>query len=221
LLGHLKERQRGLRVGLEHHLGEVALLPSDALVPNRVDHKAVRVVELLGLPVRHHENPVRVDNRCESVRDDQDRAAAEPLPEFALNKVVGLEVDVCSGLVEHEDLGFADDRARQTYELLLACREEVVSFGAVGGDPQRKRVDFFLEVDFRYYIFDFLLSQFVEWIEVFANRALNQEWVLRDKSDLLPQQMKSCVLDIHAVNLDRAHFQVHKSEKRLQNRTLA
>jgi len=122
----LEERESCLCACLEDHLREVTSVRCDGLITLIFDHEAVWVVELAGLAVRHHKNPVGVDNRCQSVGNDEHRACAETLLKLALDEVVRLQVNVGCGFVKNENLCLAYDCTCQTNELLLANGKQVV-----------------------------------------------------------------------------------------------
>lgn len=85
------------------------------------------MVELLAPTLVHHEDPVRVNDGSQSMRDQDDRAALEACSQLLLDYVVRLQIDVGSGLVEHENLRLLENCSREADELLLANGEQVVA----------------------------------------------------------------------------------------------
>ena len=64
-------------------------------------------------------SPVTVHDGVESVRDCDDGAAHELLPDGLLDEVVGLEVHRRRGLVQHQHPRLAEERPRQAHQLPL------------------------------------------------------------------------------------------------------
>ena len=63
--------------------------------------------------------PVIIQDGVEPVRNGEHSAVLELGPDGLLNEVVSLHVDGSCGLVQHKDLGFAEQGACQTHQLSL------------------------------------------------------------------------------------------------------
>lgn len=74
----------------DYHPCELALHVGDGLVTLVLDEKPVGVRELLQFSLFQHQDPVGINNGCESVGNDEHCAVSEPLTQRFLNQIVGL-----------------------------------------------------------------------------------------------------------------------------------
>src|SRR5439155_21352360 len=92
------------------------------VAPARLDELGVGA--LLDDPAMlEHDDAARVANGRQAVRDDDRRAPGEQAAQALLDAALGVQVDVRRRLVEHEDPGIGDQRARESHELALAGRQ--------------------------------------------------------------------------------------------------
>lgn len=106
-------------------MGKVAII-CDLFVANVLHKKLIRMVELSALARVHYQDPVSVDDRGQSVRNDHNGATLEDTLQLILNEVVRFQIDVGRGLVEHEYLRLPDDSPSEAEQLLLTHREDIV-----------------------------------------------------------------------------------------------
>lgn len=147
------------------------------------------MVKLLCFTFAHDEDPIHIYDRCESVGDNQHCAVAEKLTQLRLNEVVSLEVNISSGLVQNEDLCATDDSPRHAHELLFSGREQRIALGAIGTHSVFECADLFGKTDVNYDFVNFLLTQLIERVKVLADGSLEQEWRLRDISNIFADSM--------------------------------
>lgn len=74
----------------------------------------------LDLAVGHDQYDIRVLYRRQSVRNRQHSAVSKLVSDALLYQAVGLDVDVSSCLVEHQNLVLSQNRACQSNQLFLA-----------------------------------------------------------------------------------------------------
>lgn len=89
----------------------------------------VWVVEFDAEAVVHDEDAVGVDHGCKSVRNDDNCAVFEILLQLLLDKIIRLKINIRSRLIQDEHLRLPDDSARETEQLLLPDREDVIVVG--------------------------------------------------------------------------------------------
>lgn len=200
VFGDLEKRGGGCRARRFDHLGKVAVV-GDLFVANILDEEPVGLVELPASSLVHHEDPVRVDDRRQSVRNNDDRTILANVPQFLLDEVVGLQVDVRRGLIEHEYLGLSDDGSGKAEELLLSHREDVVIVRNHGLQAiLAVLLDVIEQFDLRQDSLNLLLRVLVERVEIFPDRALNQEWCLRNIGDVLSEEVEANLLNVGLVD---------------------
>jgi hypothetical protein len=105
--------------------------------------------------------------------------------------------------------------------LLLTDREEVVAFGHNRIQFELHFVDVVVKVDFFQDIPDLFISAFTEWIDVFSDLALQQERSLRDKGNLLSENVKASFSNVYVVNQNLTFFELTKTEEGLKDGGLA
>ena len=71
------------------------------------------MVELFCVTVFHHQDPVRVNHCGQSMCNYHHSAILELGPEDLLDLIVGLQIDIGSGLVEHKDFGLPKNGSSQ------------------------------------------------------------------------------------------------------------
>lgn len=108
-----------------------------------------------------------------------------------LDEVVGEHVDVGRGLVQHQHLVLAQQRPRQTQQLLLAHREHLRDVGHVRQQLVGQLLHGLLQVRLRQHRPQFLLALGLERVQVLLDGALEQEGSLRDHRDVLSQRVQS------------------------------
>lgn len=200
VFGDLEERGGGCRARRFDHFGEVAVV-GDLFVANILDEQPVGLVELPASSLVHHEDPVRVDDRRQSMRNNDDRTILENLFQFFLDEVVGFQVDVRCGLIEHEDLGLSDDGSGEAEELLLSHREDVVIVRDHGLQAiLAVLLDVVEQFDLRQDFLDLLLRVLVERVEILPDRTLNQEWCLGNVGDVLSEEVEANLLNVGLVD---------------------
>jgi len=89
----------------------------------RLSQKLLRRADLAEAALLKNDDEVRVDNRPEPVRNNQQRCARELAADGALDGEIGLDVDVGRRLIKHYELAVAEQCARQAEELPLPARE--------------------------------------------------------------------------------------------------
>lgn len=170
--GHFKQRLCGFDAGSKDHLGENTILIRDGRVTNALDKQSVGMIKFFGIAITHDEDSIRVDNCSKSMRNDQDSAISELLPESLLNDIIGLKIDISRGLVEHEHLRLSDNGSSHTHQLLLAHREKVIRFVALGCETFREAFDFIFQADVSYNTLDDIVLVFAMGVQVLANGTL-------------------------------------------------
>ena len=67
-----------------------------------------------------HPSPVIIQDGVQSMSDSDHGAFLELRPDGLLNEVVRFHVNSCSGLIQHQDLGLAEQGSCQTHQLSLS-----------------------------------------------------------------------------------------------------
>ena len=128
------------------------------------------MVELLSVTLVHDQDPVGVDDCGQSVSNDQHRAILETLLQGLLDEVVGLQVHIGSGLIEHKDLCLSDDSSGETKKLLLTETEHVVALRDHGHESTLAVLgDVVPERDFLQNLFDIRILELLEGIQILAD----------------------------------------------------
>jgi len=144
LSGDLKKTLSGILPRGKTHLCKQAALVCDCQVSDFHNKKSIGVVKLASTSIGHYTDSVGVNDGCQSVRDDQDRAISEFLSKLLLNKVVCFEVYVGSRLVKNKNFSISYYGSDQADQLLLAHGEQIVAFRAVSFEALSETVDFFV-----------------------------------------------------------------------------
>ena len=173
-------------------------------------------------PVLEDDDQVRVADRREPVRDHEGGAPGEEPPERLLDLALGADVDRGGRLVEDQDPGVGQERAREGDELTLAEREPCPALAelrlvavleledeTVGADRLRGRRD--------------LLRCRVRSRErdVLGDGAAEEESLLGDDPELTAERVLRDVAEIVAVDLDPALRRVVEAGEELRDRRLA
>ena len=73
--------------------------------------------------MRQDEHPVALDNRVEPMSNRNDRTLSELLLDQRLDFLLSHDVNVCSGLIKHDDLVLAKDGPADTNKLAFASAQ--------------------------------------------------------------------------------------------------
>ena len=82
-----------------------------------------------------------IHDGIQSVGDCNNRALRKLRPDGLLDQVVCLQVHGCRGLVQHQDLGLAQEGPRQTHQLTLPHAQVLTSLGDGVLEPLLERGD--------------------------------------------------------------------------------
>lgn len=143
------------------------------------------MVELLAPSFSHDKDAISVNNRRESVCDQDDGTLLETCSKLLLNDIVGLQVDVGRRLVKHQDPGILQDCPGHTDKLLLSHREQVVALGNNSCKTIIHLLDVVEEVDLLKDVVYLLICVLLEWIDVVSDRTLEEKWLLWNIGDTL------------------------------------
>jgi len=70
-----------------------------------------RMIVFLRSAFTHHKDSVAIDDRRQSMSNDQHGTLLKSLSQLRLDEVVRLQVDICCSLIQHKNLSVPDDCA--------------------------------------------------------------------------------------------------------------
>eukprot|EP00128_Syssomonas_multiformis_P010891 Colp12_sorted_trinity150504_noHs@3126 len=208
---HTKQRQLKSLV-----LASLAHVP----VPQPLELAALLVHQRLGGVILPHIAAVHdadlgaVYDGVQAVCDGEHGHVLELGANHLLDEVVGLGVDGGSGLVHHQDLGLAEQRAANADQLSLSGGEVVASLGHELGQLVGQAQHMLLHVHVREHLPDVIVAVLVEGVQIEANAGAEHHGVLRDDAQLVAQQVQAHTRDVDVVDQDLATNQVLNAEQR-------
>ena len=172
--------------------------------------------------VAHDEDHVGVPDRRKPVRDDEAGLVRHQRAHRLLDALLGARVDVRGRLVEDQERGVEQHRARDRHQLLLALRDVravVVEHGVVAlGQRHDVLVDAARPADALHVG---ARGRLAAVGDVFKHRAAEQPGVLQDHRVIEPQAPARQVAHRAAVQPDLAAVHVVKAHEQIDDRRLA
>ena len=170
----------------------------------------------------HDEDAIGAHHGRQPVRDDHRRAPLQQRVERALQPALGDRIDRRGRLVQHEDVGVFDDRAREAEQLPLAHREVPAPLGelgrvALGHVAQHLLGLHHLQRPVERRVRDVIAQH----LQVLAERAGEEVDVLQHEPDRAAPRLLAVVADVDAVERDPPRGRLVEAQQEIRHRRLA
>jgi glycosyltransferase involved in cell wall biosynthesis len=212
-----------IRYELGRIVGDDARLDLHELaVQAALRHQLLVIAELRHASVFEHDDLVRCAHGREPVRDHEHGAARDQLLDRVLHQALALGVERAGRLVEHQDRRVAQDRARDRHALALAAREARAARTDLGLEAVGQRVGELVDVRRARGREDLLVARIEPPVaDVLADRAVEQEWLLRDDRDWSSSEARRAVAQVDAVDGDPPIGRIVEAQQQIDERRLA
>ncbi len=169
-----------------------------------------------------HEDVVRRLDRREPVGDHEGRAAVLELLERLLDLALRVRVERPRGLVEDQDLGVLDDRARDREALPLAAREQGAALAHDEAIALLLRHDLVVELGGLGRGLDLGVGRVEAPVaDVLPDRVVEDEGVLRHDRDLVYERLDLGLPQIDAIDRDPSLLRIVEARHEVHERRLA
>ena len=121
-------------------------VPQSSEHAGRIAEERVGTVELHHVTLVQHHDAVAIDDRIQPVSNRQHRTVLEAHTHQALDQLIRLVVDTRRRLVQHQDLGLAEQRATDADELSLARGEVLPTLRHLLPQLARQTLDVRLQI---------------------------------------------------------------------------
>ena len=192
------------------------------LVKRAGDKQLLLRARSLDRAVFEHDNVVGIFDRGQAVRDDEQRLALRQRGDAALELVLIFGIGEGRGLVQNDDGRVFEHHARDGDALLFAAGEALARLARRRVVALRELFDEFLALRGARRGPDLLVRRArIAEADVFKQRTVEEEIILRNKADVFRELRERHILDIHSADRDLARAHIPESRDELRDRRLA